>query len=97
MSDSPLFIYGLLATAPVMLVILLLRIHVYTSSLTRGLAYIFSLDALSFIIILLMAFWYIKLYQPGLSVLLLPMELIGLVFSVAWFMMHLGLVRGGRT
>jgi hypothetical protein len=96
-SDSPLFIYGLLATAPVMLVILLLKIHAYTSSLTRGLAYIFSLDALSFIIILLMAFWYIKLYQPGLSVLLLPMELIGLVFSVAWFMMHLGLVRGGRT
>ncbi|BDR92456.1 hypothetical protein Vsou_15490 [Vulcanisaeta souniana JCM 11219] len=86
MSNEPLLIYGLLSTAPVMLITLLtLRAYVSNNTWAVGLGYAASVGLLSYIVMLMIASMYIRLYQPGLSTLLLPTELIGLLLTVAWF------------
>ncbi|MGC8542771.1 MAG: alkaline phosphatase family protein, partial [Vulcanisaeta sp.] len=95
-SDEPLIIYGLLSTAPTMLVaLLMLRAYVINNTWVKGLGYVLSQGLLSYVIILMIAYAYIKLYQPGLSTLLLPTELIGLLLIAVWFIIYIvGLRRG---
>ncbi len=96
MSDKPLLIYGLLSTAPIMLItLLMLRAYVSNNTWARGLGYVVSVGLLSYIVMLMIAFTYIRLYQPGLSTLLLPTELIGLLLTITWFVMQIGGIRRG--
>ncbi|WP_054849258.1 alkaline phosphatase family protein [Vulcanisaeta sp. JCM 14467] len=86
MSVEPLLIYGLLSAAPTMLIeLLFLRLYVGDGAWSRGLAYSILTGLLTYVIILIIAFTYIKLYQPGLSTLLLPTELVGLALTAVWF------------
>lgn len=94
MSDEPLLFYGLLSTAPIMLIVLLIvRPYVSGNTWTKGFGYTVSLALLSYVIILIIAFMYIRLYQPGLSTLLLPTEFVGLILVITWFLM---VMRGLR-
>lgn len=97
MSNEPLLIYGLLSTAPVMLITLLtLRAYVSNNTWAVGLGYAASVGGLlSYIVMLMIASMYIRLYQPGLSTLLLPTELIGLLLTVAWFVIIIKGTGGG--
>ncbi|WP_243679350.1 hypothetical protein [Vulcanisaeta distributa] len=94
MSDEPLLFYGLLSTAPIMLITLLIvRPYMDGNTWIKGFGYAISLALLSYVIILIIAFMYIRLYQPGLSTLLLPTEFIGLILVTSWFLM---VMRGLR-
>ncbi len=81
-----MLIYGLLSTAPAMLITLLfLRNYISSGRWVKGSVYVLSLGLLSYLLILVIALVYIRLYQPGLSTLLLPTELLGLSLAIAWF------------
>ncbi|WP_069807653.1 alkaline phosphatase family protein [Vulcanisaeta thermophila] len=96
MNDSFFLIYGVLSAAPLIITMyLLLRVYVIRGSWAVGLMYSIVSGLLSFLIIIVVAREYIALYQPGLSTLLLPIELVDLVLAAMLVLIARTRVRVG--